>query len=143
MKNISDLGYTYPELLDGPSNETLISRINTLYRYKPLSTNDNYPSVQKIETEYFVQVDMPVSSQFSYNVVLFMGDVDKDPATWSVQGSFLGKTASRIQIVEGGSDTTGTVVITTIVEQMAKRELLEGDVVGYVLGALQWRLELV
>jgi hypothetical protein len=87
---------------------------------------------------------MPASLLSSYNVVLFAGDVPANPLEWSTHPSFLGKTASRIDMGGRGSVTVGSIVVTRVVEGvMSEVEVGEEEVVGYFRGVLQWRLELV
>ncbi|KAF1976937.1 hypothetical protein BU23DRAFT_551365 [Bimuria novae-zelandiae CBS 107.79] len=143
-KNIVDLGYTYPELLDTPSNETLISRINSLYRDSRLASKNTklYPAVQ--EVEYIVQVTMPISAKSSYNVVVFLGDMHDNPAKWTSQDSFVAKTSSLMAMTAQSSSTTvGTVLLNGVVaKNLANSQMQQEEVSHYLKTNLHWRLEL-
>ncbi|KAF2438104.1 Di-copper centre-containing protein, partial [Karstenula rhodostoma CBS 690.94] len=144
-KNIVELGYTYPELIDSPNNETLISRINTLYRDSRLVTQDKESNMLPHDVEYIVQVTMPASENYSYNVLLFLDHVSEDPATWTSQDSFISKTSSVIAMSETRVfSTIGTIVLTNIVNSMIFDGYVRSkDIVDHLKTHLQWRLELV
>ncbi|KAL5407144.1 hypothetical protein PMIN03_007376 [Paraphaeosphaeria minitans] len=143
-RNIVLLGYTYPELTDSPSNDTLISRINTLYRDTRLVAHDKEFDPLQHDVEYVVQVEMPSSTNYSYNVLLFFGDVFEDPTTWSSQKSFISKTSSVIAMsATRYFSTLGTIVLTDLVNSMLVGDhVRREDIPEHLKTNLQWRLEL-
>ena len=144
-RNIADLGYTYPELIDNPSNETLIFRINALYRDSDLATQGKELSMLVSDVEYIVQVKMPASESLSYNVLLFLGEVSDDPASWTTQKSFVSKTSSVVATsAERLFSTLGTIVLTNFVNaRIVDGHLRKEDILEYLKTNLQWRLGLV
>ncbi|KAJ4298888.1 hypothetical protein N0V90_004131 [Kalmusia sp. IMI 367209] len=143
-RNIADLGYTYPELADNPSNETLISRINALYRDSDLAATSMKLNASTKDIEYIVQVEMPTTGSFSYNVVLFLGEVGDDPSKWLSEDSFVSKTSSLgVVAAQGSTSTLGMIVLTDIVKtRIAKNDVQQTQVVKYLITNLKWRLEL-
>lgn len=144
-RNTWDLGYTYPELLDGPTNETLISRINELYRDSRLASQSKSIQEPTSDVEYMVRIAMPVSSETSYNVVLFLGEVDNEAAKWQSQDSFVSKTSSMIiASAQKSSSTLGTIMLGDVIEKrIADAQLQQEDIVNHLKTNLHWRLELV
>lgn len=97
------------------------------------------------DVEYIVQVTMPASEKYSYNVILFLGDVSDDPATWTAQNSFISKTSSVIALSATRSfSTLGMIVLTDLVNSMIVDDHVRSeDIPDHLKTNLRWRLELV
>lgn len=139
------MGYTYPELADNPSNETLVSRINALLLDSPPSKAKRDGSAPANSTAYLAQVDMPMVEGSPYNLLVFLGDVGSDASNWLYEDSFVSKVATiSAAAMKGSKPMRGTVVLTDAVEQKVASGTLAADqVVDYLKANLKWRLELV
>ncbi|KAL1610550.1 hypothetical protein SLS60_002219 [Paraconiothyrium brasiliense] len=142
QQETADLGYTYPELLDSPGNATLISRINALYRDSGLAASNTVPKDFTDNTEYIVQVIMPASVHFSYDVLLFLGDIQVHPES---QHSLIGKTSSLIATKMQKSASTSSMVVLNenIMTEVADGHASNTEMEEYLRSSLKWCLEVV
>lgn len=103
-RNIRDMGYTYPELVNNPSNATLVASIKAQYSgpadVPVTSTKANLiskASAVTIKKIYLVDILLPiggldngVGGSAPYNVLVFLGDVPTNANGWQNAESFVG-----------------------------------------------------
>ncbi|KAL1594588.1 hypothetical protein SLS60_010349 [Paraconiothyrium brasiliense] len=103
IRNWTSFGYTYPELADNPSNTSLTSTINKLYKPQTLgldssnSTDDSSGAASNSSakaTDWNAQVKMPADIQVSYSVRCFLGEPSSDPTQWATDPNYIGQVAS-------------------------------------------------
>lgn len=88
VRDITKLGYTYPELVGNPSNDTLKAKIRTLY-------DDSVPATLTTRQErgnettvrqYRATVKMPAG----FTASLFLGEPESSPTDWPLDDRFTG-----------------------------------------------------
>lgn len=161
-RNWTSFGYTYPELMSNPSNQTLTSMLNTLY--KPAtqglnnSTNTTVPAPGSSTgnnttsngttkaTDWLCEVKMPTDIQISYSVRAFLGEPDSDPKNWPTDPNYVGQLAS-MSSPRMNSDVivTGNIVLTErLAQKHASGELKslgKEDVASYLKANFSWRIQ--
>jgi tyrosinase len=103
-RNWTSLGYTYPELVDSPSNDTLTRTINKLYKSTTqggLKNTNNNDTISTLSlgtgpdaTDWLALVKMPADIKISYSVRAFLGTPDADPKNWPTDPNYVGQIAS-------------------------------------------------
>jgi tyrosinase len=141
---IEELGYTYPELANNPSNETLIAMLIRDYS----GPKDGSPASKVKRQEqnttsqaYIADTQLP-STGTPYSLYLFLGEVTGEAAEWAGQPSFVGLTS-----------TLGTHLDKPILERVDITEAVEAKIqagettaegaVDYLKANLKWRIVFV
>ncbi|KAF1977325.1 Di-copper centre-containing protein [Bimuria novae-zelandiae CBS 107.79] len=104
VRNWTSFGYTYPELASNPSNTTLTTTINKLYKSQTQgldssnTTDDGYSGAvtnnSAKATDWNAQVKMPADIQVSYSVRCFLGEPNADPSQWATDPNYIGQVAA-------------------------------------------------
>lgn len=159
-RNINDLGYTYPELADNPSNATLVASIKAQYsgpadvvvassKVTRVASRDTMPSIKEL---YLAEIKLPsygldngVGGGAPYNVLLFLRDVPTDAKTWQSAKSFVGLVstlgAPGLQIDQ---TTSHTIDLSLALEQAIKSgATTESEAGRYLKENLHYRIGLV
>lgn len=103
IRNWTSFGYTYPELADNPSNTTLTTTINKLYKARTQgldssnSTDGSSGAATNSSvkaTDWNAQVKMPADIQVSYSVRCFLGEPSSDPTQWATDPNYIGQVST-------------------------------------------------
>jgi tyrosinase len=157
-RNWTSFGYTYPELENNPSNATLTSSINQLYKSQTQGLNNTNTNTTisapgsndtKITTQaidWQCQVKMPTDIKISYSVRAFLGEPSPNPVDWPTDDNYVGQLATmsspRINssvIVMGNIGLTGKLA-----QKHASGELKSLDketVKAYLKKNFSWRIQ--
>jgi tyrosinase len=156
VRNLTSFGYTYPELMGNPSNETLTSSLNKLYKPPAQGLNDTSVASLSVEgsdgknttqaTEWLCEVNMPADIKISYSVRAFLGEPDADPKKWATDNNYVGQLATL------SSSRMKTDVIITgsigLTEKLAQKyeageltSLSKADVAAYLKTNFHWRIQ--
>ena len=150
VRNIRNLGYTYPELANSPSHSSLIATVNKLYNGATTASSTTTSMVESTEgspTKYFVEINLPAyglddgkDGSLAYNVLLFSGDVGSDAKTWATSENLVG-----IASTLGGVGMKYDSVITSLIDVTSSVEsgLNADEVVEDLKDKLIYRLEIV
>lgn len=161
-RNWTSFGYTYPELMSNPSNQTFTATLNKLYKPSTQglnnSTNTTFPapgsgtgnnstanSTTKA-TDWLCEVKMPTDIQISYSVRAFLGEPDADPKNWPTDPNYVGQLAS-MSSPRMSSDVivTGNIVLTERLAQKHQsgelKSLDKEDVAAYLKANFSWRIQ--
>ncbi|CAI6340671.1 unnamed protein product [Periconia digitata] len=150
VRQISTLGYTYPELADTPSNDTLKARVKALYedtRTRTL-TRRQTDAAEKTSRNYNVRVSQPDG----FATYLFLGEPGPDPETWRADSVFAGSFSTKFNIIADPdreeikkNPVNGVVPITSsIVRALDAGMLQDADetaVVEYLKINLKWKIQ--
>lgn len=158
-RNWTSFGYTYPELMSSPSNQTLTSTINKLYKPAtqglnntdttaptPGAGNNSTTNGTTKAIDWLCEVKMPTDIQISYSVRAFLGEPDADPKNWPTDPNYVGQLAS-MSSPRMNSDVivTGNIVLT---ERLAQKyhsgelkSLNKDDVAAYLKTNFSWRIQ--
>lgn len=160
-RNWTSFGYTYPELMANPSNHTLTSTLNKLYKpttqgLKNMNTttpapgdsngSNNTTNVTTKATDWLCEVKMPTDIQISYSVRAFLGEPDADPKNWPTDPNYIGQLAS-MSSPRMNSDVvvTGNIVLTERLAQKYQsgelKSLDKADVAAYLKANFNWRIQ--
>lgn len=160
-RNWTSFGYTYPELMGNPSNQTLTLALNKLYKSSAQglnSTNTTIPapsngaghdsSTNKTTkaTDWLCEVKMPIDIQISYSVRAFLGEPDANPKNWPTDPNYIGQLAS-MSSPRMSSDVivTGNIVLTERLAQKHQsgelKSLDKEDVAAYLKANFSWRIQ--
>ncbi|KAF1845111.1 tyrosinase [Cucurbitaria berberidis CBS 394.84] len=148
-------GYTYPELVGNPSNESLTLSINHLYKPQTQclnNTNTTIPAPGRNTTnttqvtEWLCEVNMPTDIKISYSVRAFFGKPNANPKKWPTDPNHVGQLASMSSPRMNSSViVTGTIDLT---EKLAQRHqsgelkaLDKESVTAYLKANLTWRIQ--
>jgi tyrosinase len=152
----TSFGYTYPELLDNPSNETLTSSINRLYEPEIHGLNNTNTTVPISEgnvttgpdkgIDWLCEVNMPTDIKISYSVRAFLGEPDADPTKWPTDANYIGQLASMSSPRMNSSViVTGSIGLTEkLAEKHQTGELKSLDkatVTAYLKANFTWRIQ--
>lgn len=159
-RSIADLGYTYPELANNPTNATVVASIKAQYSgpsdvlvtksaAKRVSSHNTSPAIKEL---YLAEIDLPsygldngIGGGAPYNVLLFLGDVPSDAKAWESAESFVGLAstlgAPGFQV---NQTTTHTIDLSLALEKAVKSgATTEGDALEFLKQSLHYRLGLV
>lgn len=162
-RNIRDQGYTYPELVNNPSNATLVASIKAQYSGPSnVSVSVTVPKLEskrqdgnataREKTLYLAEVKLPVyglddgkGGASAYCVLLFLGAVSSDAKTWATSDSLVGTAASL-----GGVNMSNKEVVPSTVDlsHALERAITTGKTTAekaeeYLKANLKYRIELV
>ncbi|KAH6633327.1 common central domain of tyrosinase-domain-containing protein [Boeremia exigua] len=157
-RNWTSFGYTYPELMTNPSNQTLTSTLNRLYKpatqglNNTISTpgdsagNNSTATTTTKAIDWLCEVKMPTDIQISYSVRAFLGEPDADPKNWPTDPNYVGQLAS-MSSPRMNSDVivTGNIVLTERLAQKHQagelKSLSKEDVAAYLKANFSWRIQ--
>ncbi|KAF2130392.1 Di-copper centre-containing protein [Dothidotthia symphoricarpi CBS 119687] len=159
-RNWTSFGYTYPELMTHPTNETFTSTLNTLYKPSvqglnstnttlllPGNNENTTTSNTTAEaTAWLCEVTMPTDIQISYSVRAFLGAPSADPKNWPTDDTYIGQLAS-MSSPRMASDilVTGTIALSEkLAQKHASGELKSLDkehVQAYLKAHFTWRIQ--
>ncbi|KAF2709225.1 Di-copper centre-containing protein [Pleomassaria siparia CBS 279.74] len=142
-RNWESFGYTYPELMNNPSNDTLTLTINRLYRpqYQGLNKNNTLttlPPIQNITAppsqnqtqtlnqtadaiDWMCEVNMPtdIQNKMTYSVRVFLGEPNANPKLWATDKNYVGQVATLSSPrMDSNMTITANIVLT---DMLAKR----------------------
>ncbi|KAH7396791.1 hypothetical protein DE146DRAFT_763956 [Phaeosphaeria sp. MPI-PUGE-AT-0046c] len=156
VRNWTSFGYTYPELIGNPSNETLTSSMNKLYKPRTQGLNDTDPTIPAPggnstnittqATDWQCEVNMPSDIRISYSVRAFLGVPNADPKKWATDDNYIGQLAS----LSSSRMKTGVIVSGSIglSEKLAQKHqagelksLSKADVAAYLKENFHWRIQ--
>jgi tyrosinase len=155
-RNWTSFGYTYPEFLNSPSNETFTSSLNRLYKPQTQGLNEtltiipipgvNGTNTTTHATDWFCEVNMPADIKISYSVRTFLGEPDADPKKWSTNTNYIGQIASMSSSrMKTDVIVTGSIVLTEkLAQKYATGELKsleKADVNAYLKANFNWRIQ--
>jgi tyrosinase len=150
VRNIRNLGYTYPELANSPSHSSLIATVNKLYGGSatvPVTATSRIASTEKPSTRYFIQAYLPAyglddgeGGSLAYNLLVFAGDVGSDAKTWATSESLIGMASTL-----GGAGMQFNVTVTSLIDVTSSVEsgLKTDEAVKYLKNNLSYRIEIV
>ncbi|KAJ8115420.1 hypothetical protein OPT61_g2936 [Boeremia exigua] len=156
-RNWTSFGYTYPELMSNPSNRTLTSTLNKLYKPATQGLNNTDPEVPvpgnnsttnstTKATDWLCEVKMPTDIQISYSVRAFLGEPDADPKNWPTDPNYVGQLASMSSPrMQSDVIVTGNIVLTERLAQKYQsgelKSLNKDDVAAYLKSNFSWRIQ--
>ena len=162
-RNIRDQGYTYPELVNNPSNATLVASIKAQYsgpsnvsvsatapKLRTKRQSSNLTETEK--TLYLAEVKLPVygledgkGSASAYSVLVFLGDVSSDAASWATSDSLVGTAASLGGVhMHNDKVVPSTIDLSTALEKaVAAGKTTSENAEEYLKSSLKYRIELV
>lgn len=130
-------GYTYPELQNNPSNDTLKASVNALYA--PAAASSSSKSKRATTQAYMAAIQAPLTAlDGSYSINVFVGDPSPDPLNWLLDGGYAGTmhVLSQPGMPSAGS-ISGTVYLTEKVNTGLLAGLLDDLGIADVLTKLQ------
>ena len=152
-RNWTSFGYTYPELMSNPSNDTLTVTINGLYKPQTQGLNNNNTvsalglnNQSADATDWLAEVNMPSDIQISYSVRAFLGEPNADPTKWATDPNYVGQIAS-LSSPRMDSDVivTANIGLTAkLAEKYAAGELPsldKDDVAEWLKTNFYWRIQ--
>lgn len=163
-RNWTSFGYTYPEIMNDPSNKTFTSTLNKLYKPAAQGLNNtdavnsapgdnainngtsNSPVKAVKAIDWQAEVNMPTDIKISYSVRAFLGKPDADPKNWPTDPNYVGQLAS-MSSPRMSSDliVTGSIALTDQLAQKHKsgelKSLRKDDVKAYLKDNFTWRIQ--
>jgi tyrosinase len=155
-RNWTSFGYTYPEVANNPSNATLTSSINHLYKSQTQGLSDtnatipapggstNNRTAQAIDWQ--CEVNMPTDIKISYSVRAFLGEPSSNPIDWPTDPNYVGQLASMSSPrMTSSVIVTGNIGLTeALAQKHASGELKSLDkatVQAYLKEKFSWRIQ--
>ena len=144
VRNTSALGYTYPELVGNPSNDTLKATIKALYE-------DSAPAAlvarqeggeDKTARDFNVLLELPVG----YTASVFLGESSRDPGSWPTEKNYIGSFSTTFNVGMSVGDNTlnGLVSLSASLAQAHKdgqlKSVEEDAVVQFLKKELNWKV---
>jgi tyrosinase len=159
-RNITDLGYTYPELANSPSNATIVASIKAQYSGPSdvLVTNTKSNRISQLDTSpakkelYLADISLPAygldngeGGGAPYNVLLFLGDAPSDVKDWQNADSFVGLASTLgAPMFQVNQTTTHTIDLSQALEKAVESgATTEGDALKYLKQNLHYKVGLV
>jgi tyrosinase len=159
VRNIRNLGYTYPDLANSPSNKTLVANLKALYSGPadvPVTTTGSQSRIQAETassfTKYFAQVKLPTyglddgdDGAAPYNVRVFLGDVSSDAKSWASSDNMIGL-ASTLGGAKMKNDQIVPILVdvTSTLNKAIENELTTSEnAADYLKENLSYRVEIV
>lgn len=95
VRDITKLGYTYPELMDKPSNDTLKARVNALYYDAPKTTLTRRQEGDIQTTrDYNARIELPTG----YSASVFLGEPGDNPINWPADEQYAGSFSTKFNV---------------------------------------------
>lgn len=172
-RNWESFGYTYPELMNNPSNDTLTLDINRLYKpqYQGLNKNNTLTTLPPTQNQtlplppqnqtqvlnqtadaidWMVEVNMPtdIKNKMTYSVRAFLGAPSQDPKLWATDANYVGQVATLSSPrMDSNVTITANIVLTDKLAQKFKagalKSLEKGSVMEYLKTNFYWRIQQV
>ncbi|KAF2264641.1 Di-copper centre-containing protein [Lojkania enalia] len=160
IRNWESFGYTYPELMGKPDNDTLTRDINRLYKASTQGLNKNntltsreisYAQATNMTADawdWMAEVNMPSDIRVTYAVRGFLGKPSDNPLDWATDPNYVGQVAS-LSSPRMDSDITVTANIVLTDKLAEKREAGElesfeqEDVIAYLKKEWYWQIQQV
>lgn len=161
-RNWTSFGYTYPELMSSPSNQTFTSTLNKLYRPatqglnnttnttspapgQSIGNNSTMNSTTKA-IDWQCEVNMPTDIKISYSVRAFLGEPDANPQNWATDPNYVGQIASMSSPrMDSDVIVTGNIALTERLAQKHQagelKSLSKEDVAAYLKEHFSWRIQ--
>lgn len=144
VRDTTKLGYTYPEFVGNPSNDTLKAAIKKLYDDSASATlvARKEPAVNQTVRDYNVLLGMPTG----YTAAVFLGEAGSNPTTWPTEKNYVGSFSTTFIIGMGVGDNTlnglvGLSASLVAAHQNGQLESVEEDkVVEYLKKQLNWKV---
>ncbi|KAF1952565.1 Di-copper centre-containing protein [Byssothecium circinans] len=154
-RNWTSFGYTYPELVSNPSNDTLTLTINKLYKPQTQGLNNNNTittlgigkeNKTADATDWLAEVNMPSDIQISYSVRAFLGTPDADPKKWPTDPNYVGQIASLSSPrMDSNTIITGSITLTDKLAAKYKsgelKSLETTEVTNWLKTNFHWRIQ--
>jgi tyrosinase len=155
-RNWTSFGYTYPELMNSPSNETFTSSLNKLYKPQTQGLNNtnvpipvpggNATNTTTQATDWLCEVNMPADIKISYSVRAFLGEPNADPKKWPTDNNYIGQLASMSSSrMKTDVIVTGSIGLTEKLAQKHKagelKSLDKETVAAYLKANFHWRIQ--
>ncbi|KAH4131075.1 tyrosinase [Parastagonospora nodorum] len=158
VRNWTAFGYTYPELVGNPSNETFTSTLNKLYKPQTQGLNNtdihllppalrgNETNTTTQATDWLCEVHMPADIKISYSVRAFLGEPNADPRKWPTDSNYVGQLAT----LSSSRMTTDVIMSGSIglTEKLAQKHasgelksLSKPAVAAYLKDNFHWRIQ--
>lgn len=162
-RNIRDLGYTYPELVNSPSNATLVASIKAQYS-GPADVSVTSSTASKSDHTkrrdvalttkelYLANVVLPIfgldngaGGGAPYNVLVFLGDVPEDAKDWQTSESFVGLASTLGAVgLQVDQKTSHKIDLSLALQKaISLGETTEGETKDYLRKNLHYRIGLV
>lgn len=142
-KDITKLGYTYPELANNPSNATLIAMLKDKYSGPETGGSAKAKRQEQSTTSqaYLAEAELPATGN-PYSLYVFLGDVTGEAADYTGLDSFIGLASTL------GAHADLTVhqmvdVTSAVEEKIEAGEIAAEGAVDYLKENLKWRLVFV
>ncbi|RAR16566.1 di-copper centre-containing protein [Stemphylium lycopersici] len=156
-RNWTSFGYTYPEVAGNPSNATLTSSINRLYKSQTQGLSDGnatrptpgYKDASNGTTQaidWLCEVKMPTDIKISYSVRAFLGEPSSNPIDWPTDPNYVGQLASMSSPrISSSIIVTGNIGLSEkLAQKHAAGELKSLDketVKAYLKEKFSWRIQ--
>lgn len=159
-RDISTMGYTYPELASNPSSAAIRASINAQYsgpadvpvtptKKLKVKRQDTTPAHKEV---FFAEIGLPIygldngeGAASPYSVLIFLGDVGEDAKSWVSSNSFVGIAST---LGGQGSHTNQIRVARVDLSSKIDKAVASGltsreNVVDHLKKNLHWRVQLV
>lgn len=154
------MGYTYPELVNNPSNETLVASIKAQYS-GPANVSVSSVSVKRAikrqssnsteKTIYLAETKLPTyglqdgkGSASGYSVLLFLGKVSSDASTWATSDTLVSTAGTLGGHMQSDAIAVSTIDLSHVIEQAtASGQTTSEKMEEFLKKNLSWRIELV
>jgi tyrosinase len=155
-RNWTSFGYTYPELVGNPSNETFTTSLNKLYKPQTQGLNNtntpihvpggNATNTTVKATDWLCEVNMPADIKISYSVRAFLGEPNADPKKWPTDANYVGNLASMSSSrMKTDVIITGSIGLTQKLAQKHQsgelKSLDKATVAAYLKANFHWRIQ--
>jgi tyrosinase len=143
VRDITKLGYTYPELMGNPSNDTLKAKVRELYEDAPSKT---LLKRQDENGETYREYNAIISLPSGYKVSIFLGDVGSDPLKWPTEDNYIGSFSTKFNLGLSDDDNVlnGLVGLSRKIAEAHEKGNLksteESAVVEYLKANLKWKV---
>ncbi|PQE32183.1 di-copper centre-containing protein [Rutstroemia sp. NJR-2017a WRK4] len=149
VRDTNTLGYSYPELINKPSNDTLKATIAALYAgSSPFGNQKRQAANNTLARDYLVKVELPWTAiNGTYSVGVFLGKTEAAPADWAKDPKYVGMHATLGNRLDTAVDivATSNVHLTDALlkkhSEGALANLEEDTIVSYLTENLEWRVQ--
>jgi tyrosinase len=154
------MGYTYPELANNPSNETLVASIKAQYSgpanvsvlavsAKRAIKRQSSSSIEK--TIYLAETKLPTyglqdgkGSASAYSVLIFLGGVGTDASTWATSDSLVSTSGTLGGHMQSDQAAVSTIDLSRVLEKaISSGQTTFEEAEQFLKKNLSWRIELV
>lgn len=158
VRNIQDLSYTYPELVNNPSNATLVASIKAQYSgpsdvlVTAAKKTKRQEGASKTAELYLAEVTVPLygldngeGGASPYDVLVFLGEVSSEPKEWMASEEFVGITSALGGVgMKSDQVSIATIDLSDALEKaISSGATTEEKASEYLKENLHYRLQLV